>query len=158
MAKRRNYTQELLAAQAKGQRIVCSVAPWVNDAMEYAPRKKGDPKPWKPVGWGFPESIYRFSGRECHAVDAPVFEQALAALTAHYAEWIGGSDCKPKIVTEWESPYGTVYPQVIMWEEGPDEWPLYVTRDCIDIDVKGWPIAVGASPYNGWVLSIFLQD
>jgi hypothetical protein len=68
--RKRNYTRELRGQQAKGWVVVASLQPFDGEPMEYAPRSKGDPKPWKPVGFGSPRSTYRYSGRECHAVRA----------------------------------------------------------------------------------------
>lgn len=62
MAKRRNYTQELLAKQADGHIVVVSMEPHRNLPVTYSPRKVNDPEPWD-AGLA-----YRFTGRECHAI------------------------------------------------------------------------------------------
>jgi hypothetical protein len=62
VAKRRNFTQELLAKRSKGAIIVISLAPHYGVPVEYKPRNAHDPEPWT-AGL-----IYRFSGRECHAL------------------------------------------------------------------------------------------
>jgi hypothetical protein len=74
MAKRRNYTQELLAKRAKGQHIVVSLAPHEGVPVTYSPRSVGDPLPWD-AGL-----VYRFSGRECHAVKAESVSQVTRDL------------------------------------------------------------------------------
>ncbi len=67
--KERNYTQELLAARARGERIVCSMAPYAGNPVDYDPRSKTDPQPWVLAGWGGRrDDWYRYTGRECHAV------------------------------------------------------------------------------------------
>jgi hypothetical protein len=66
MAKR-NYTRELLQKRAKGMTIVISLQPHEGIEARYEPRTSRDPMPWTA------DLPYRFSGRECHAVqDKPV--------------------------------------------------------------------------------------
>lgn len=156
----RNFTQELLKAQSAGQRIVCSVAPYEDQPMEYKPRHGRDPLPWVAVGMSAEtQKTWRYSGRECHAVDAPVFEQALKALTDYYAWYIGDTGSKPVLIKDWESDSGTTR-TVLMWEEGPDDWTITVTHQeqPIEVLLPGWPVSVGCEPYNYWTMSIYLQD
>lgn len=71
-----NWTQKLRkAADERQALIVCSVAPYDGQPVEYAPRYTTDRQPW--VIWsktrrdpktGKWEVLYRYSGRECHAV------------------------------------------------------------------------------------------
>lgn len=68
---KRFYTSELRTALRKGGRIVCSVAPYEGREVEYAPRAKNDPTPWRLEGMD-DDMLYRYHGRECHAVDVPV--------------------------------------------------------------------------------------
>lgn len=151
----RNFTQELLKAQSAGQRIVCSVAPYEGQAVEHKPRHRRDPLAWVLAS----QHDLRYSGRECHAVDAPVFEQALKALTDFYAGYIGDTECKPVLIPDWESDFGTHH-TVLMWEEGPDEWTITVTHQeqPIEVLIPGWPVSVGVEPYNSWTMSLYLQD
>lgn len=58
----RQYTRELLAKKNGGAFIVVSLAPHVGVPVIYDPRSATDPAPWN-AGLA-----YRFSGRECHAV------------------------------------------------------------------------------------------
>jgi len=69
MAVRRNYTQELLKAQAAGQTVVISLQPYNGIPVRYEPRHSRDPLPWNA------DLPYRFSGRECHAIQdgAPLY-------------------------------------------------------------------------------------
>lgn len=71
---RRNYTQELRDAEAQGAVIVCSMHPYDGMPMAYAPRRLRDPLPWVPADQytrsGSYDGMWRYSGRECHAVDA----------------------------------------------------------------------------------------
>jgi len=67
---RRNYSAELLTAQKNGQKIVCSMEPYAGVPMVYSPNRLRDPRPWR-----FEENagaqyhgMFRYSGRECHAV------------------------------------------------------------------------------------------
>jgi hypothetical protein len=61
----RNFTRELRKAFRRGEnKIVCSVAPWVDREMAYLPRGSHDPKPWKFAQDRDPNG-YRFTGREC---------------------------------------------------------------------------------------------
>jgi hypothetical protein len=64
---KRNYTRELRRAQEQGAKVVCSVAPYEGTEMAYRPLKKGDPKPWVPVGQKSSLTPFRYSGRECRA-------------------------------------------------------------------------------------------
>lgn len=72
MTTKRNYTAELLSEQKRGKTIVCSVAPYDGMPMAYAPRTRRDPRPWAPadVAHSAYNGMYRYTGRECHAVDA----------------------------------------------------------------------------------------
>ncbi|MGW0061399.1 hypothetical protein ACWDTT_15915 [Streptosporangium sandarakinum] len=65
-----SYTGELLAAQAAGKRIVCSMQPYVGWEMTYDPRRTGDPKPWRITD--LLADRFRYSGRECYAVNVEV--------------------------------------------------------------------------------------
>lgn len=62
MPKRRNFTQELLAKKAEGCIIVISLESHAGLPVDYSPRSAHDPEPWT-AGL-----VYRFSGRECHAI------------------------------------------------------------------------------------------
>lgn len=62
----RNFTQELKDAVNEGSRVVCSLAPYEGQLVEYRPRSESDPSPWVLTSW--PDG-YRYSGRECHAVN-----------------------------------------------------------------------------------------
>ncbi len=62
---KRNYTRELRRAADQGAKIVCSVAPYAGVEVDYSPRQKGDPQPWRVPGI---RNGLRYSGRECHAV------------------------------------------------------------------------------------------
>lgn len=65
----RNYTSELRAALAAGERVVCSMAPYAGNAVDYAPRTKSDHMPWVLAGYADQNgNQYRYTGRECHAV------------------------------------------------------------------------------------------
>lgn len=65
----RNYTRELRREKSQGAKIVCSVAPFDGEPVDYQPRQKGDSKPWKLADrQGQPYEGFRYSGRECHAV------------------------------------------------------------------------------------------
>lgn len=68
---RRNYSAELLAAQENGQKIVCSMAPYEGDEVAYAPRRLRDPRPWTftETASAAYHGMFRYTGRECHAVD-----------------------------------------------------------------------------------------
>jgi hypothetical protein len=57
---RRNYTREIRRELAKGWKAVVSSI-GEPEPVEYAPRSKGDPLPWKGVS-------YRYTGREVHVV------------------------------------------------------------------------------------------
>lgn len=62
----RNFTREIRKALIPGRnRVVCSAAPYIGREVEYTPRSKGDPKPWRLAGDTQPNA-YRFTGRECH--------------------------------------------------------------------------------------------
>lgn len=61
---KRRYTAELLRKQKNGKTIVCSLAPHENQPVIYDPRNRYDSEPWFLSG-----AAYRFSGRECHAID-----------------------------------------------------------------------------------------
>jgi hypothetical protein len=63
---KRNYTRELRRAKEQGAKIVCSVAPFHGVEVEYMPRQKGDPQPWRISGHR--TGGLRYSGRECQAV------------------------------------------------------------------------------------------
>lgn len=77
----RNYTRELRRAKEQGAKIVCSMAPFEGVEVQYAPRTKGDPQPWRPEQTGrMPDVEYRYSGRECHAVGPNGGPWALAQL------------------------------------------------------------------------------
>ncbi|MFD8335510.1 hypothetical protein ACFV42_23050 [Streptomyces solisilvae] len=79
MPKRRQYSRELLSARAQSVKayregrgpLLRIVAGWGSDSIampvEYAPRTKGDPRPW--VQWNQHDGTegFRFSGRECWA-------------------------------------------------------------------------------------------
>lgn len=65
METKRRWTQELLAAQTRGKRIVCSIAPYWGERVVYSPRYLYDREPWVVARRDVP---YRFTGRECHAV------------------------------------------------------------------------------------------
>jgi hypothetical protein len=65
---RRNYSEELRAAQDAGRKIVCSVQPWEGFLMEYRPRRNRDPRPWLMKGYNPDDPYYRYGGRFCHAV------------------------------------------------------------------------------------------
>lgn len=69
MAKRK-YTRELRAEQAKGRVVVASMAPYAGQPVTYAPRSAGDPAPWFIKDQYGLDYEWRYSGRECHAVDA----------------------------------------------------------------------------------------
>jgi hypothetical protein len=56
-----SHTAQLLQASSAGEVVVCSMAPYVNWEVTYAPRYPRDPEPWTVAG-------YRYSGRECHAM------------------------------------------------------------------------------------------
>jgi len=77
MAKKRNYTQELLKTQREGQTIVISLQPHDGIPVRYEPRHTKDPLPWTA------DLAYRFSGRECHAVasGAPKYLKDSVLLT-----------------------------------------------------------------------------
>lgn len=66
--RKRNYTRELKAEQAKGRVVVASMLPYEGVPVEYEPRRKGDPQPWVQTDRHGCE--WRYSGRYCHAVDA----------------------------------------------------------------------------------------
>lgn len=59
----------------KGYTVVCSVGPYTDEPVEFAPRYPTDREPWvlrsktyrDPVT-GELEILYRYSGRECHAL------------------------------------------------------------------------------------------
>lgn len=57
--KRRQYTREILARIAEGQRAVNSAGP--QTYVTYSPRCKSDPQPWT-------NGFFRYSGREVHTV------------------------------------------------------------------------------------------
>lgn len=59
----RNYTAELRAAKRAGHKIVVATSPYRGQEVAYAPRRAGDPLPWKIKGAPNP-SGFRFNGRE----------------------------------------------------------------------------------------------
>ena len=59
----RNYTAELRRAKRAGHKIVVAVEPYRGQEVAYAPRRAGDPLPWKIKGAPNP-SGFRFNGRE----------------------------------------------------------------------------------------------
>ncbi|AEM88842.1 hypothetical protein [Streptomyces violaceusniger] len=79
MAKRRQYTRELLSARAESVTahtegrgpLLRIVAGWGGESgampVQYAPRSKGDPRPW--VQWNQHDGSegFRFTGRDCWA-------------------------------------------------------------------------------------------
>lgn len=78
--KRRNFSAELHAARKRGETVVCSLAPNMDDPVVYAPRTQRDPRPWvlasftdEPATGEYSayNGMHRYSGRECHAVETP---------------------------------------------------------------------------------------
>lgn len=67
--RKRNFSRYLHAAEGRGLVIVASVGPigMKGEPVEYAPRNRGDSRPWRPKKAWF--ASYRLTGRECHAVD-----------------------------------------------------------------------------------------
>lgn len=80
MAKKRNYTQELLKAQREGKTIVISLQPYDGIPVRYEPRHTKDPLPW------VADLPYRFSGRECHAVVPGAPRHLKDRILVHMAE------------------------------------------------------------------------
>lgn len=68
---RRNYSAELLKLKDQGKTVVCSVQPYEGLPMVYQPRRPRDPLPWVPAEFegGRYEGMWRYSGRQCHAID-----------------------------------------------------------------------------------------
>lgn len=65
--KKTNWTRALLRAHAAGKVVVASLLPYDGIEVTYAPRKKGDPKPWSVQDLHGCE--WRFNGRECHTAE-----------------------------------------------------------------------------------------
>lgn len=63
---RRNFTNELRAAQKEGKIVVASMLPAQGEQVLHTPRSKQDPQPWRYTDRHGCE--WRYSGRECHAV------------------------------------------------------------------------------------------
>lgn len=66
----RKFTAELLRKKNNGKTIVCSLPPHQNQPVTYQPRHRNDAQPWYLEG-----AAYRFSGNECHAIDASKTDQ-----------------------------------------------------------------------------------
>jgi len=72
----KNWTQKLRVLQRDRKAVVvCSVGPYDGEPVEYAPRYVTDREPWvvrsktyTDPKTGELEVLYRYSGRECHAV------------------------------------------------------------------------------------------
>lgn len=72
----RSETAKLLNRMERyGAVIVCSMAPYENWEVTYAPRSKTDREPWTVAGH------YRYSGRECHAMTREALEAWAEART-----------------------------------------------------------------------------
>lgn len=93
------FSKRLLRDMDRGATIVCSVAPYVDREMEYAPRRKSDPSPWVLAGTA---ASFRYSGAECEAIwpnGRPGPAQPLGEVQKHCLEamernagfwWAGG--------------------------------------------------------------------
>lgn len=65
----RSWTNRLRNAKENGAKIVCSVAPYEGWEVTYLPRFPKDHAPWVIIALQiYPNTTFRYSGRECHAI------------------------------------------------------------------------------------------
>lgn len=64
MGHNNTWSKKLRSVQKnRGVRILCSVAPYDGQEVDFQPRYETDREPWVLKGV---DSPYRYSGRECH--------------------------------------------------------------------------------------------